>query len=75
MNVTYYINTGIPCSIAHGISGVTLKEAIADYKSYLEECDRFGNEWLSSSLEVTCDHFQARIYYPTKRKAIKLMEE
>lgn len=57
MNVTYYINTGTPGSISghNGISGATIQDAIADFKAYIADCDRFGNYYQNASLDITCD--------------------
>jgi hypothetical protein len=62
MNVTYYINTGASCNVAHGISGATLKEAIADFKAYITDCQRFGNDYSDAHMEVICDRLSSRMY-------------
>ena len=71
MKVTYYISTGTPCEIPSGISGVSIKEALVDFKAYIEECDRFGNPWNDAHLTITGDLIEERLYVVTKRKTIK----
>lgn len=73
MKVTYWINSGIPCDLpTTGYRVNSLKEAIQDFKNYIEECDRFGNTWENAYLEVTSDHWpESRLFEVGKRKGIK----
>lgn len=62
MKVTYFITTGTPCEIPSGVSGVTLKEALADFQNYIDDCKRIGNEYNNASMSVSCDKWSERLY-------------
>lgn len=60
--VTYYINTGMPCQIPHGVVVKTLREALDDFRAYLKECDRFGTSTEAANMQVTSDRWPERTY-------------
>lgn len=62
MKVTYWINTGAPCEVPMGYQVDTLKEAINDFKDYMESCDRIGNEYKNAYLTVVSDYWPERLY-------------
>ena len=54
--VTYWIMSGTPCEpMGMGISGATIADAIADFKAYQRDCERFGNTWQNAYMEVSFD--------------------
>ena len=75
MNVTYFINTGTPCSIPYGVYGVSLKDAIADFQSYINDCKKFGNDYTNASMDVTCDRRPSRLYVIGPRGGIVRLRE
>lgn len=71
--VCYWIHTGTPGTHAPmGYEVATLGEALADFRSYVDDCDRFGNEWSEAFMEVSCDAWDERTYVVGPRKGIKL---
>ena len=77
--VTYFISSGLPCSLpGGGIGGVTLREALADFKVYRDECERLGNVWRDAYMDVVFDIPScepSRTYEFGPRGGIRLVEE
>lgn len=76
MRVVYWIYSGTPCEPQPtGIAVNSLAEAKADFKDYIEECDRFGNTWENAYMDVNSDYFSERLFEVGKRKGIKELKQ
>lgn len=75
MKVTYFIFTGTPCEVyGTGITGASLKEAIQDFKDYVEDCKRFGNEYKDAFMQVVSDKWPERTYVVGQKGGIVKLE-